>query len=42
MDMLTTQYENFLIKDGETILEMNSHFTAITNELRVLYVSRFT
>ena len=36
MDMLTTQSENFVIKDVEIILEMNSHFTAITNELRGL------
>lgn len=36
VDMLTTQYENFVMKDGETIFEMNSRFTAITNELRGL------
>ena len=32
--MLTTQYENFVIKEGETIFEMNYCFTAITNDLR--------
>ena len=36
MYILTTQYENFVMKDGETIFEMNSRFTAITNELRGL------
>ena len=36
VDMLTTQYENFVRKDGETIFELNSHFIAITNELRGL------
>lgn len=34
--MLTTQYENFYMKEGETIFEMNSRFTSITNELRCL------
>ncbi|KAH0689613.1 hypothetical protein KY289_016971 [Solanum tuberosum] len=36
VDMLTTQYENFSMKEGETIFEMNSRFTSITNELRGL------
>ncbi|XP_049391385.1 uncharacterized protein LOC125855684 [Solanum stenotomum] len=36
VDMLTTQYENFIMEEGETILEMNSRFTSITNELRGL------
>ncbi|XP_049406323.1 uncharacterized protein LOC125869989 [Solanum stenotomum] len=36
VDMLTTQYENFIMKEGETIFEMNSRFTSITNELRGL------
>ena len=36
VDMLTTQYENFVMKEGETIFEMNSGFTAMTNELRGL------
>ncbi|XP_049349519.1 uncharacterized protein LOC125814108 [Solanum verrucosum] len=36
VDMLTTQYENFCMKEGETIFEMNSRFTSITNELRCL------
>ncbi|XP_049406067.1 uncharacterized protein LOC125869654 [Solanum stenotomum] len=34
--MFTTQYENFCIKEGETIHEINSRFTSITNELRWL------
>ncbi|XP_049373989.1 uncharacterized protein LOC125839052 [Solanum verrucosum] len=34
VDILTTQYENFVMKEGETIFEMNSRFTSITNELR--------
>ncbi|XP_015159183.1 uncharacterized protein [Solanum tuberosum] len=34
--MLTTQYENFCMKECETIFEMNSRFTSITNELRCL------
>ncbi|KAH0689139.1 hypothetical protein KY289_016497 [Solanum tuberosum] len=36
VDMLTTQYENFSMKEGESIFEMNSRFTSITNELRGL------
>ncbi|KAH0716726.1 hypothetical protein KY285_012757 [Solanum tuberosum] len=36
VDMLTTQYENFSIKEGETIHEMNTRFTSIINELRCL------
>ncbi|XP_049350219.1 uncharacterized protein LOC125814820 [Solanum verrucosum] len=36
VDMLTTQYEKFIMKEGETIFEMNSRFTSITNELRGL------
>ncbi|XP_049399696.1 uncharacterized protein LOC125863713 [Solanum stenotomum] len=36
VDMLTTQYENFCMKEGETIFEMNSRFTSITNKLRCL------
>lgn len=34
--MLTTQYEPFVMKECETIFEMNSRFTSITNELRFL------
>ncbi|XP_015159851.1 uncharacterized protein [Solanum tuberosum] len=34
--MVTTQYENFCTKEGETIHEMNTRFTSITNELRCL------
>lgn len=34
--MLTTQYETFVMKDGETIFVMNSRFTSVTNELRCL------
>ncbi|XP_069147986.1 uncharacterized protein [Solanum lycopersicum] len=36
VEMLNTQYENFVMKYGETIFEMNSRFTTITNELRGL------
>ena len=36
VDMLTCQYENFVMKEGETIFEMNSRFTIVTNELRGL------
>lgn len=31
VDMLTTQFENFVMKVGEIIIGMNSSFTAITN-----------
>ncbi|XP_049369479.1 uncharacterized protein LOC125834371 [Solanum verrucosum] len=34
--MLTTQYENFSMKEGETIHEMHIRFISITNELRCL------
>lgn len=34
--MLMTQYENFCMKEGETIHEMNSRFASIINELRCL------
>jgi len=34
--MLTNQYENFYMKEAETIHEMNTRFTSITNELRCL------
>lgn len=34
--MLTTQHKTFVMKEGETIFEMNSRFTSITNELRFL------
>lgn len=34
--MLTTEYENFVMKNAETIFEMNSCFTTIINELRGL------
>lgn len=36
VDMLTTQYEAFRIKEGETIQEMHTRFIAITNELYYL------
>lgn len=35
VDMLTTQYENFRMKEGETIHEIHTRFTSITNELRL-------
>ena len=35
--MLTTQYENFVMKKGETIFEMNTRFAVITNELKGLW-----
>ncbi|XP_055814469.1 uncharacterized protein LOC129884146 [Solanum dulcamara] len=34
--MVTTQYENFVMKEGETIHEMYTRFSSITNELRCL------
>ncbi|XP_049359192.1 uncharacterized protein LOC125823865 [Solanum verrucosum] len=34
--MLTTQYENFTMKEGETIHDMHTRFSSITNELRCL------
>jgi len=34
--MLTTQYENFTMKEGETIHEMHTKLSSITNELRSL------
>ncbi|XP_055803462.1 uncharacterized protein LOC129872522 [Solanum dulcamara] len=34
--MLTTQYENFVMKEGETIHEMYTKFSSIINELRCL------
>ncbi|KAH0701671.1 hypothetical protein KY285_015949 [Solanum tuberosum] len=40
VDMLTTQYENFCMKKSETIFEMNSRFTSITNELRCLVIPK--
>ncbi|XP_049364246.1 uncharacterized protein LOC125829001 [Solanum verrucosum] len=36
VDMLTTQYENFTMKEGESIHDMNTRFSSITNELRSL------
>ncbi|WMV08215.1 hypothetical protein MTR67_001600 [Solanum verrucosum] len=36
VDMLRTQYENFYMREGETIHETNTRFTSITNELRCL------
>lgn len=33
VDMLTTQYEAFTMKESETIQEMHTIFTSITNEL---------
>lgn len=33
VDMLATKYENLMMKEGETICEINSRFTSITNEL---------
>ncbi|XP_069145960.1 uncharacterized protein [Solanum lycopersicum] len=34
IDMLTSQYENFKMKEGETIHDMFTKFFSITNELR--------
>lgn len=31
--MLTTQYENLIMKEGESIREIHTRFTSITNEL---------
>lgn len=36
VDMLTTQYKSFNIKKDETIQEIPTRFTAITNELHCL------
>lgn len=36
VDMLATQYENFSVKEGETIHEMHTKFTSIKNKLRCL------
>lgn len=36
VDMMTTQYETFTIKEGETIQEMHIRFTFITTELYCL------
>ncbi|XP_015060390.1 uncharacterized protein LOC107006327 [Solanum pennellii] len=36
IDMLTSRYENFQMKEGETIHEMFTKFSSITNELRSL------
>ena len=36
IDLLTSLYENFKIREGETILEMFTKFSSITNELRSL------
>lgn len=34
VDMLTSQYEDFILNEGETIQEMETRFSAITNELK--------
>ncbi|XP_016546242.1 uncharacterized protein LOC107846345 [Capsicum annuum] len=34
--ILTTQYETFIMEEGETIQEMHTRFTSITNELHFL------
>ncbi len=36
VDMLTTQYETFTMKRGETIQEIHTIFTSIKNELHYL------
>lgn len=36
VDMLTTQYEKFTMKEGETIYEMYTRFSSITNESHCL------
>ncbi|XP_069146895.1 uncharacterized protein [Solanum lycopersicum] len=36
IDMLTSQYENFKMREGETIHEMFTELSSITNELRSL------
>lgn len=34
--MLTTQYETFIMKEGESIKEMHTRFTAVKSELHYL------
>lgn len=36
VDMLTSQYEDFIMHEGETIQDMETKFSAITNELKCL------
>lgn len=36
VDMLTTQYEAFSMKEGESVQEIHTRFTAITNELHYM------
>lgn len=36
MDMLTAQYENFAMKEGESIHDMYTKFSSIINELQYL------
>ena len=36
IDMLTSQYENFKMREGETIHEMFNKVSSITNELKSL------
>lgn len=36
VDILTTQYENFNMKEGKTIPDMSTRFTSITNNLLCL------
>ena len=36
VDMLSTQYENFTMKEGETIHDMHMKLSSMKNELRSL------
>ena len=36
IDMVTSRYENFKMKEGETIHDMFTKLSSITNELRSL------
>lgn len=36
VDIVTTQYETFTMKESETIPEIHTRFTAITSELHCL------
>lgn len=36
VDMLTSQYEDFIMHEGETIQDLETRFLAITNELKYL------
>lgn len=36
VDMLTTQYETFTMKEGQTIQDMHTRFTSNTNKIHSL------